>query len=315
MALRITQDSMYRTQLAGLNDSLARLQKTQEQLTSGKKLNRPSDNPVDTVSAMRLRGEQRQLEQLGESLADGVSRLNTADGALRSASAMMQRLRTIAVAGSNGTLGPVERAAYADEVAQIRQSLVQMANTQYAGRPVFAGTANVAHAFDPATGQFQGNELPVLRAVSTAPGAAGQVNVAIPGSEIFIDADGVNYLAQLGDPTNPAAGPADGSLAAFEVALRSGDTAGIQSAISSADQQLERLGSALGTIGARTNRLESLQELNGRQDDASKIALSKVEDVDFIKAAMDLSIQSNAYNAALAASAKMIQPSLMDFLR
>lgn len=300
MPLRITQNSMNRTQLAGLNNSLARLQQTQEQLTSGKKLNRPSDNPVDTVSAMRLRSEQRQLEQFGENISDGLSRLQTGDDALNRATQMVQRIRTITVAASNGTLGQSERNAYAEEVSELKNGLIQLANSQYAGRPVFAGTANVDNAFDPMSGAYQGNKLPILRVVSDAPGAAGQVNVAVPGDDIF-QVGGANYF------TDHVGRLVDG--------LRENDFAKIQLELGHADGILDNIGSAQSTIGARTNRLQSLQELNGRQDDASRVALSKVEDVDFIKAAMDLNIQSTAYNAALQASAKILQPSLMDFLR
>ena len=299
MPLRITQNSMNRTQLAGLNGSLSRLQQTQEQLTSGKKLNRPSDNPVDTVSAMRLRGEQRQLEQFGVSITDGLSRLRSADDALSSASKMLQRLRQITVAGASDTHGPAERDAFAKEARQLRDGLVQLGNTQYAGRPIFAGTANVTNAFDPVTGAYQGNTAPVLRAVSDAPGAAGQLNVAIPGSEAFAGLFGTG--GAIDAVINGLTGP--------------NPSTDLAAAMGTLDTAMSGLTAAASTIGARTNRLESLQELNGRQDDSSKVALSKVEDVDFIKAAMDLNIQSNAYNAALQASAKIIQPSLMDFLR
>ena len=243
MPLRVTQNSMNRTQLAGLNGSLSRLQNTQEQLTSGKKLNRPSDDPVGTVSAMRLRGEQRQLEQFGENISDGLSRLRTADDTLTQLSPQLNRIRQLVIAGANDTNGPTERSAYAKEITQIKQGMLQLANSQYAGRPVFAGTANVGNAFAP-DGSYQGNAEPM-----------------------GLDAAG------------------------------------------------DAIASAQSTIGARTNRLESMRDRNGRQDDASKTALSEVEDVDFIKAAMDLNIQSTSYNAALQASAKMIQPSLMDFLR
>lgn len=298
MPLRITQNSMNRTQLAGLNGSLARLQQTQEQLTSGKKLNRPSDNPVDTVSAMRLRGEQRQLEQFGENITDGLSRLRSADDALTRMSPQLNRIRQLVIAGANDTNGPSERAAYAKEIRQLKAGLLQVANSQYAGQPVFAGTANVHNAFD-ANGAYLGNTEPVWRVVSDAPGGAGLMNVAVPGSDFG------GILA--------AGGVLDQVISALET--NASPSVALSAAISGLDAAGDAIASAQSTIGARTNRLESMQELNGRQDDASRVALSKVEDVDFIKAAMDLNIQSNAYNAALQASARMIQPSLMDFLR
>lgn len=298
-SLRITQNSMNRTQLAGLNTSLSRLQQTQEQLTSGKRLNRPSDNPVDTVSAMRFRAEQRQLEQYGENITDGLSRLQAADDALTRTVPMIQKLRSLAVAAANSTNNPSQRSAMAREAAQLRDGIIQMANTQYAGRPVFAGTQNVSNAYDPVTGAFQGNALPVLRQVTDAPGTAGQVNVAIDGTTAF----GTALTATTGE------------IDQLVQAIQTGNIAGIDTGLAAMDGLQDQVMNAASIIGSRTNRLTSLQTLNGQQDDAARIALSKVEDVDFMKAAMDLNIQSNAYQAALNASAKLVQPSLMDFLR
>lgn len=301
--MRITQNSMNRTQLAGLNESLGRLQKTQEGLTTGKRLNRPSDSPVDTVSAMRLRDQQRSLSQLGRNITDGLSRLQTADDALIRAQSMMNRVRTQVVAGANGVNGPAQREAYALEIEEIRKGLIQLANTQYAGQPVFGGTSTEANAFDPTTGAFLGNNAEVWRKVSEADGEAGDVNVAVSGEEAFGGGSGDD--TELLGPT--------GLLGGIVARLRAGDD--VSEDLTKLDVAMDNLSAAHSTIGARSNRLTNLVDQNGRADDAAAVALSKVEDVDFMKAAMDLNIQSNAYNAALQASAKIIQPSLMDFLR
>ena len=108
-SLRITQNSMLRTQMAGLNTSLSRLQQTQEQLTTGKRLNRPSDDPVGTVSALRFRSEQSQLAQFGNNIADGLDRLTAADNALTQTNTMTQRIRVQTLSALNGTLGPDQR--------------------------------------------------------------------------------------------------------------------------------------------------------------------------------------------------------------
>lgn len=299
MSLRITQNAMNRTQMAGLNTSLARLQQTQEQLTTGKRLNRPSDDPVGTVSAMRFRGEQRQLEQFGENITDGRARLTTADDALTQAMSVVQRIRTQALSALNGANGQQQREAFAAEINELRDGLVQQANTQYAGQPVFGGTTPGTNAFDPATGQFTGNTFSVIRQVTQAPGDAGQVNVGVNGQAAF-----GNALDRTG-----------GTIAKLAQAIRSGDQAGMQQGLADIDNLTNSILDVQSTVGARGVRLASLENLNGRQDDASRIGLSKVEDADFQKAAMDLAIQSNSYQAALAASAKIIQPSLMDFIR
>lgn len=308
--MRITQNSMNRTQLMGLNDSLGRLQKTQEQLTSGKRLNRPSDSPVDTVSAMRFRSEQRSLEQYGVNITDGLARLQATDDALARINPMLQRIRQQTVAGANGTNSAIQRQAYADEIRQVKTAIVQVANSQYAGRPLFAGTkydpAN-NNAFDTTTGQFLGNANPVLRTVSDSPGAAGQMDIGASGADAMTDL--------LHDDVTPGPGVIDGIIAELEKPDGSFNSTTLSAMLADLDLGMDRLQSVQSTVGAKVNRLERMQDLNGRMDDSTRIALSKVEDVDFMKAAMDLNIQSNAYNAALQASAKIIQPSLMDFLR
>ncbi|WP_168582433.1 flagellar hook-associated protein FlgL [Gephyromycinifex aptenodytis] len=299
MSLRITQNSMNRTQLAGLNTSLNRLQQTQEQLTTGKRLNRPSDDPVGTVSALRFRSEQSQLAQFGANITDGLSRLQASDDALSQTSNMTQRIRTQALAALNGTGSQTQMKAYAAEIREMRAGLLQQANSQYAGQPLFGGTTPKDNAFDPATGAFQGNNLPVLRQITDSPGDAGQINV------------GVNGQAAFGNALVKGTGDLDKLAAAIEA----GDSAGINAGLAAVDKLQDDILNVQATVGTRVGRLVSLEALNGRQDDASRIALSKVEDTDFLKAAMDLSIQSNAYQAALSASAKIIQPSLMDFIR
>lgn len=301
-SLRITQNAMNRTQMAGLNTSLDRLQTTQEHLTTGKRLNRPSDDPVGTVSAMRFRAEQRELEQYGENITDGRSRLTAADDALTQTTHMVQRIRQQTVAAMNGVNGPLQLKAFAAEIREMRAGMLQQANSQYAGQPLFGGTTPSENAYNPGTGEFLGNTLPVLRNVTQAPGTAGQVNVGVNGQAAFGNAF---YSAVDGV----------GDLEALAQAIESGDLDGMETGLQAVDDLRNRILDVQSTVGARSVRLKGLEELNGRQDDASKIALSKVEDTDFLKAAMDLSIQSNAYQAALSASAKIIQPSLMDFLR
>ena len=298
MSLRITQNSMNRTQMAGLNTSLSRLQQTQEQLTTGKRISRPSDDPVGTVSALRFRSQQSQLDQFGENISDGLARLTVADNALTSTMPMVQRIRTLAVAAANGINGQQQRDAYAKEIRELRQAIIQQANTQYADQPVFGGTTPGGEAFDPETGSFVGNELPVIRQVVDAPDDAGQVHVAVNGLVAFGTTLEVN-----------------GTLDALANAIENGYEDGIGQGITDMDAMVDDLLNVASTVGARVNRLKGLEELNGRSSDSIAGALSKVEDTDFQKAAMDLAVQSASYQAALAASAKVIQPSLMDFLR
>lgn len=304
MSLRITQNSMNRTQLAGLNTSLSRLQQTQEQLTSGKRLNRPSDDPVGTVSAMRFRAEQSNLEQIDININDGLDRLKTADSTLTKTHELIQRMRTLTVASLNSPTGQQGRTANAREISELRGDMIQQANVQYAGQPLMGGTTTSKNAFHPTSGEFLGNGNPVNRVISTAPGQAGWLDIGVRGDKIFGSADGGTSV--LAD---------DGAIAKLAKAIEDGDDAGMREGLQALDDLRASVLDEQTAIGAKINRLDRQTEINGRQIDQTKISLSKVEDADFLQAAMDLSIQSNAYQAAISASAKIIQPSLMDFIR
>ncbi|QGN58028.1 flagellar hook-associated protein FlgL [Nostocoides sp. HKS02] len=300
---RVTPVTLSSGVMAGLQSSLARLQQTQEQLSSGRRLNRPSDSPVDTVVAMQLRAQQGQQEQLSRNIDDGLAWLNTADSALSQAGSSLTRVRQLVLAGSNATNGPAERQAMAAEVDQLRAGILQLANTQYAGRPVFAGTQDTASAFDPATGAYLGNGATVDRTVSDD-AASGRVPVSVPGSNAF--------TTLLADPAGPAGA---GVLDRISTALRSGDTTALGTALADLDSAGEALRSTQSTVGARTNRLTAAQSSGALRADTVTARLSAVEDIDLAKAITDLSLQQTAYQAALGAAAKVVQPSLMDFLR
>lgn len=300
---RVTNATLSSGVMAGLQSSLARLQQTQEQLSSGRRLTRPSDSPVDTVTAMQLRAERQRTDQLSRNIDNGLSWLGTADQALTQASSLLVRVRQLVVAGGNATNGQAERDALADEVDQLRASLVAVANTQYVGRPVFAGTQDTAVAFDPLSGTYLGNLATVNRSVATDP-ASGRVAVSVTGPEAF-----TTLLADPSDPTGA------GVLERIGAALRAGDPTVLGTQLAGLDTASDALRSAHSVIGARTNRLLGLQEAAGIRSDAVSAQLSTIEGIDLAKTITDLQIQQTAYQAALGAAAKVVPPSLMDYLR
>ncbi|WP_406833082.1 flagellar hook-associated protein FlgL [Pedococcus sp. KACC 23699] len=300
---RVTPATLNSGVMAGLQSSLSRLQQTQEQLSSGRRLSRPSDSPVDTVAAMTLRAQSKQADQISRNIDDGMTWLNTADQALGQTSTVLNRVRSLVLAGSNSTNGPDERRAMAAEVDQLREAVLGMANTQYLGRPVFAGTQDTATAFDPTTGAYAGNSTAVQRTVS-ADSASGTLAVSVTGDQAF--------TTLLHDPS--ATGGV-GVLDRISAALRSGDATALGTALTDLDTASESLRSTQSTVGARTNRLLSVQANGAVRSDAIAAKLSGVEGIDLAKTITDLTLQQTAYQAALGAAAKIVQPSLMDFLR
>jgi flagellar hook-associated protein 3 FlgL len=292
---RVTQNMMTQHSLAGMQTSLARLAKLQEQLSTGRVLNRPSDSPTDTTSAMRIRSSLSDTKQFGRNAADGNGWLSTIDSALTQANDQVRRARDLALQGANeGVAGPTVREALAAEVDQIRAGLVNTANGNYLGRPVFGGITPGPVAYD-ATGTYVGTPGAVDRVV-------GQ------GITVRVDVDG-----------NAAFGAAGSSvfdhLAALSTALRAGNQAGISASIGALEGDNDRITTTQAEVGSRQNRVEAAMQAAGDTELRLRTSLSAVENADLPKTIVDLQMQQVAYQASLGATSKVIQPSLLDFLR
>ncbi|HVW32750.1 MAG TPA: flagellar hook-associated protein FlgL [Acidimicrobiia bacterium] len=293
-AFRITSRGLATTSLAGLQANLQRLQDTQAKLSSGKAIQRPSDSPTGTMAALRLRADVDRYDQLDRNAADGLARLGTADNALTDGLATLREVRNAVVNGTNASMSPADREALAAQVDGLRQSLLAVANTKYLTQPIFAGTTGVTEAYD-STGAYQGNQ-----ATSTRTIAAGvKVGINIPGEDAFGPA-GDDIFKLLSDISND---------------LRTNPSNLSQTDLTKLDAGYLRMQNALSTVGSRYHQIEIMQARNQANQLDTKNQLSEVEGVDLPATTVDLQLQEVAYQAALGATAKAIQPSLMDFLR
>jgi flagellar hook-associated protein 3 FlgL len=292
---RVTEHSIHTRVLANLQRNIARSEKIQEQLSSGKQLNRPSDSPTGTVSAMQLRTESRANEQYARNAEDGLGWLGTLENSLASASTLVNRARDLTVQALNTGIGSAQtKDALATEVDQIRQSLISAANTKFLDRPVFGGTTAGQVAYD-ADGTYVGDTGQTTRTV----GASSKVRVDISGPEAF-GSGPTGILAVLED---------------ISTAIRSGTNAELSNALNALDTAGNTLKTAVSEIGARYNRMTQAKEAAHDRLLSVTSQLSDIEDIDLPKTIMEMQLQQTSYQAALAASAKVIQPSLIDFLR
>ncbi len=297
-AFRITQRAVAQRTTGNLQLALRRMAATQGQLSSGKVISRPSDSPVGTVSALRLRSEIRQFEQYVRNSEDGVGWLNAADRTLVSSLDQTRRVRDLTLQAANGTNGEAERRALAVEILAIRDSLIGLANSQHLGRPVFGGTADGETPYD-AAGAY----------VISGAAAAGVIERTVaPGERVRVNMTGPEvYGAEPDNLFSTLTGIANDLLA--------NDTSSISAHLDNLDARVRGITDALGEIGARTNRVETMKNRANEQIVTLKTSLSEVEDIDLPATIMDLQLQETAYKAALSATARVIQPSLVDFLR
>ncbi|MDJ0767430.1 MAG: hypothetical protein QNJ12_01505 [Ilumatobacter sp.] len=295
--MRVTNSMMLQSTVRDLGTSLARLQRSQTELTTGRAIQRPSDDPSGAALAMDLRNELRRSDQRARSLDDARGWLATADGALTAGLDLLTRVKSIVVQASNTGAGAASSsAALAAEVRSVRDEMVGLANAEYIDRSIFAGT-QVGPAFD-ASGAFLGNAGAVRREV--APSVTIDVNVTAE--------------AVFGDPSGP-----DGDLFAvldrLATAISSGDPNAIAAEHATFDVARERMTAATGTVGARASRVDAIEAANERHRFGVQDSLSQIEDVDLAAALLDVRTRESAYTAALQAAARVLPPSLVDYLR
>lgn len=304
MITRVTQRMLTDQSLNSVENSLAKMSQAQEQLTTGKRLNRPSDSPTDTTVALRARAGVAQQEQFQRNAQDGTAWLSTIDSTIQGATDEVRRAYTLAVQGANtATNGTTASAALADEVDQIKQGLLDSANTQYLGRPIFGGTTTDSTAFSAdADGKvtYTGN----------GDTAAGQVNRRVGVDTVVrVDSDGTEVFGKNGDNVFD-------HLTTLSTALRQvpPDADTIQQSITALQGDMDRMSSAAADEGARMNQITQASNVASASQLALQTTQSNVEDVDVAQATINLQTQTNAYQAALMAVSKTSQRSLLDFL-
>jgi len=287
---RVTQTSIGATTLRGLQGNLSSLQKLQEQLSSGKRVQQPSDDPSATATAMLLSSQKAADDQYGRNIGAATNRLQVADSALQDLSSQLQSVRNLLVESRNGSLTPEGKAGLSAQISAIRDETVNLYNTRYLDRPVFGGTVAGPYAVDPTTQAYVGDDQPITTRVSHD----SVVRVDVKGSDV--GADSVpGLLSTVVTSVTSASGASSADLDAI-------------------DAELSKVSKALSDVGARQNRVDDAKNLV--EDHASSLTarISENVDIDLPATIMHLQMQQVAYQSALGASAKILQKSLVDYL-
>ncbi len=303
MSERITNAMLSAATLHDVNASLAALQRSSAELSSGKTILEPSDNPYGASRAIDLQSQLDGLGAYAKSTEDGIGWANSSESALANMGESVQRVRTLLVEASNGTLNPSDLKNISAEVTQLTESIKQSANSQYAGQYIFAGALTTTRPYPQGEAdEYQGDAGTIARSIG--PGASVTINSNVSsllgGGQASKDGkllDVLRTISQhLGEGTPEA-----------KAALNSSD-------LKALDANAETLAGLQATNGSTTvqlhgakNRIESMQtSITG--------ALSSTQDADFAKTSLAYSNERAAYEAALRAGASIVQESLLNFL-
>lgn len=299
MSLRVPTSTTYSRLERSLATSLNRVQQAQTQLATQQKIGKLSDDPVGAAVAMRLRAQEAGYAAYQRSADDATAVLGATDTALRQVSDGLRSARGLAISGVNGAYDAAGRAAVAEQVVSLRDDLVALANTEHLGRAVFGGhrAQAVTRTGTPPVFSYAGDDGKVSRQVSPA----ATLTVNVDGRDVFgMRAGEQSVFAVLTD---------------LETALRTGNTAGIQSAQAQLAVRVESVNTAMGQVGALQVRLSAAEELGQSAVERLVEHRSQIEDVDLAQSVLRLRAAENGYEAALGAVARADLPSLANFLR
>lgn len=300
---RITTQMTAQRTLTDLTQAFDRLSNTQDQLSSGKRINKPSDDPYGAGQAILLNGQLADLATYSRNVDDGTAWAQANDTALTGINNIAQRARELVVQAGNDSNDPLARADIADEIDQLTEAIKQAANTKYGDQYIFGGTANSTAPYQSgAVDTYGGNSASITRQIG--PGATVQINTDI--SQL------------LGSGQGAADGKLLNTLRDISQDLRAGTTAGANKLrttdMQNLDANLGTLTQMNSSVGATLNRLTlASSRIQDLQLSTTK-QLSQTQDADFAKTAIDFSTEQASYNAALRASANIVQASLLDFL-
>ncbi|NJC21204.1 flagellar hook-associated protein 3 FlgL [Arthrobacter pigmenti] len=288
---RITNQTMAQTAQRNLQANLARLAELQDQASSRKAINRPSDDPAAAADSLRVRADLRATEQYARNIDDGDAWLTTLDATLGSTNDVLGRAHDLTLRAINGSISPAAREALAVEIESLRTELFSLANTQYQGRTVFAGNSDAGTAF---------NE-------DLTYNASGPVERRIDaGTTVRVDADGATVFG-VGDAS------AFALLDTIAADLRSGG--GVSAHLTALEDRLAAVRAEVTSVGSRHGRILGAQEATVEKLGALEAQRAGVEDIDLAQVILDMKLQETSYQAALAVTARVLQPTLMDFLR
>ncbi|RYL95812.1 flagellar hook-associated protein FlgL [Sporolactobacillus sp. THM7-4] len=298
--MRITQSMMTNSILRQISSGYGKVADYQDQLASGKKITRPSQDPVVATMGISYRTDVSHIDKYEDNVSTANKWIDSSGSALSSVNDVLNRIRELTVEASNDTYGSDQRAAVAKEVDQLTSQIVTIGNTQVGGQYIFSGkdTQNVLLTED-SSGNVSINAKALANPVLTIPVNDGMtVPINVDPGQVF-SASLFSDLKDLRDTLNnpDSNGPA------------------ISAYLDKIDRHLDAVTGAQTASGGNSNRISMIKNrLDTQKTIATKI-MSNNEDADYAETIVKLNQQQNVYTAALSVGARIIQTSLVDFLK
>ncbi|WP_027092644.1 flagellar hook-associated protein FlgL [Cohnella thermotolerans] len=299
MALRVTPGMMHNNLMRNINHNLTRLDQDQYMLSTGRKLNKPSDDPAGITYSLRYRSELAMNAQYDKNIATAKSQLDHTDTVLGQLNDLVQRVQELTTQALNGTNPQSALDAINKEVSQIYDQAVAIGNDQLNGKYIFNGQMTDKQPYDAANADKQDTDTQKFYMQFSA---GVEIPINITGDEVFGSSkDSDNLFKILKDIQSALTAPSNSSnLSAAAAQLQS---------------RYDKIINIRSEVGARTNRVDLIDQRNQDLTQNLTELQSNVEDADIAETIMNFNVNQNVYQAALSTGAKIIQPTLIDYLR
>lgn len=320
--LRVTNNMLINNMVYNLNQNLRTLEKLQYQKATGKKFRVPSDNPIGASKSLKFHTDISKLEQYKRNAEDAMSWMTDTEAALGEIGEVLKRAYELSIDVANGTKkAPEDLQKVKEEIDQLREHLIQIGNTTYAGRQIFSGYKTDKPLLDE-DGTYN-IELREDEIFEYNVGISEMVKVNTLGGKVFgkigLDDNGKpifngepDYASNINEKEMPYL------IAVFDALseeLNSGtDPEVIQESIERLQNCHEQILTVRAEVGAKMNRLEMTEKKIDIQIENVNELLSLNEDVDMAEISMHIAMAENVYISSLMTGAKIIQPTLVQFL-
>lgn len=302
MSIRVTSSMMNTQMLSNINRNLNKMSDLENQISTGRKLNKPSDDPVGVTYALRYRAELASNEQYQTNVDSALSWLDMTDSAMQQANEIVTRMKELAIQGTTGVVPQSGLDAIREEVEELQNQLVSIGNTQIRGKYIFNGQKYDQAPYELAAGMNSYADLdPDKSAVSYGISQNTEMQINTPGSDFFGNSTEEDNIFKIADN--------------LVSALKNGDYDGVRNQLTNIETRTSKMLGSLSEVGARTNRVELMQNRLDQQDLNLTTLQSKTEDADIASLMIQATSAQTIYQASLQTSAKILTPTLMDFMR
>lgn len=310
--MRVTQSMLSGNMLRNLSNSYSKMSKLQNQINTGSKISRPSDDPVVAVKGIGYRTSLNKVEQYQRNMNEVNNWLDTSDDTLDHVGIALIRVQELVTNAASDSNTDEDREKIKSEIDQIKLQIRDLANTKVGEKYLFSGT----NTLDPVYGDgptFAGQPLidggasVIANGITAGTGYKNSVQIEVyDGVNLNVNTNAVEMFAKIDD-----------LLSGIQNDLATAGTGGtaIGNRLSEISNAQNMVLENRADIGARQNRVEMMINRLATQEVVVTKQLSDNEDIDYEKAITELITQESIHQAALSVGARIIQPSLVDFIR